>query len=253
MAGSLGRQIEQLSHCIPLRFATGLPRSHQFRRGVVPLAPSLDHVGLLATKVSFIERAAKLLCHGWCDPAPRLQRPTLGIPEGPYLSQASREGREHFESICQRIAEAGYSLRRVPAMSQYDDIVESHNALLAGEAARVHRRWYSEYGERYEPQTAELIQRGQKVGDAVLNRARAGREALRTDLMAIMDAHGIDLWLSPSTPGPAPRGLTSTGSSIMNLPWTYSGLPAVNLPAGSNTTGLPQGLQVCARWNADEN
>ncbi len=38
----------------------------------------------------------------------------------------------------------------------------------------------------------------------------------------------------------------------MNLPWTYSGLPVVNLPAGKSRAGLPLGLQVSGRWHADE-
>ena len=31
--------------------------------------------------------------------------------------------------------------------------------------------------------------------------------------------HNIDLWISPSTVGPAPKGLESTGDPVMNLPW----------------------------------
>lgn len=38
----------------------------------------------------------------------------------------------------------------------------------------------------------------------------------------------------------------------MNLPWTHAGMPAINLPAGDNPIGLPLGLQVTARFQADE-
>ena len=38
----------------------------------------------------------------------------------------------------------------------------------------------------------------------------------------------------------------------MNLPWTHSGLPTVNLPAGVDEQGLPMGLQVAGRWYEDE-
>ena len=222
------------------------------RRGIVPLAPSLDHVGLFARDVTGIQRAARLLCDSWRDPAPTLPRPILGIPEGPYLLQASRQGREHFEMICRRLTAAGYSLLPVPAMLDFESLVDRHNMLLAGEAARVHRRWFPTYGERYEPQTAELLRKGQGISASTLGAAFAGRDALRAELTAIMDVHGLDLWLSPSAPGPAPKGLAHTGSSIMNLPWTYSGLPVVNLPAGKSRAGLPMGLQVSARWHADE-
>jgi Asp-tRNA(Asn)/Glu-tRNA(Gln) amidotransferase A subunit family amidase len=38
----------------------------------------------------------------------------------------------------------------------------------------------------------------------------------------------------------------------MNIPWTQAGLPAVSLPAGRTADGLPMGLQVAGRWQADE-
>jgi len=75
---------------------------------------------------------------------------------------------------------------------------------------------------------------------------------LREELTTLMDAFDLDLWLSPAAPGPAPRGLDYTGDAIMNLPWTHSGLPTLSLPAGKNAAGLPLGLQVTARWYADE-
>jgi Asp-tRNA(Asn)/Glu-tRNA(Gln) amidotransferase A subunit family amidase len=67
-----------------------------------------------------------------------------------------------------------------------------------------------------------------------------------------MDQHGIDLWIAPAAPGSAPAGLDSTGDPIMNLPWTQSGLPAINLPSGKSANGLPLGIQVVGRWYEDE-
>ena len=67
-----------------------------------------------------------------------------------------------------------------------------------------------------------------------------------------MDAHGIDLWLSPAARGAAPAGLDSTGDPIMNLPWTHAGLPTLALPAGHDEDGLPLGVQLAGRWDRDE-
>jgi Asp-tRNA(Asn)/Glu-tRNA(Gln) amidotransferase A subunit family amidase len=36
------------------------------------------------------------------------------------------------------------------------------------------------------------------------------------------------------------------------LPWTHAGLPAITLPAGQAENGLPLGLQLVARLDADE-
>ena len=67
-----------------------------------------------------------------------------------------------------------------------------------------------------------------------------------------MAEYGVDLWLAPAAVGPAPLTLDSTGDPIMNLPWTYAGLPVITLPAGLASNGLPLGLQIIAGWQEDE-
>jgi Asp-tRNA(Asn)/Glu-tRNA(Gln) amidotransferase A subunit family amidase len=47
-------------------------------------------------------------------------------------------------------------------------------------------------------------------------------------------------------------GLDSTGDPVMNLPWTYAGLPVVSIPTGRNAAGLPLGTQLIGRWYEDE-
>jgi Asp-tRNA(Asn)/Glu-tRNA(Gln) amidotransferase A subunit family amidase len=67
-----------------------------------------------------------------------------------------------------------------------------------------------------------------------------------------MKREEIDLWVCPSAVGPAPEGIATTGDTIMNLPWTHAGMPAITLPAGKAANGLPLGLQVIAPAMADE-
>jgi Asp-tRNA(Asn)/Glu-tRNA(Gln) amidotransferase A subunit family amidase len=124
--------------------------------------------------------------------------------------------------------------------------------ITAAEAAQNHAEWYEKYKDLYHPKTVELIERGQKVAPEYLETALTGREKLRQELIDIMEEAGIDMWLSPSAPGAAPKGLDSTGNPVMNLPWTHSGLPTLSLPSGLNRQGLPLGLQVAAGWYQDE-
>jgi Asp-tRNA(Asn)/Glu-tRNA(Gln) amidotransferase A subunit family amidase len=222
------------------------------RSGVIPLAPSLDHVGFFTPDVASASQVARVLCSNWRMTASYQQWPVLGIPQGPYLARASKEGIAHFEAVCRHLARRGYVVRTVPAMPDFDEIVARHNLLLAGEAAQTHARWFPVYEQRYHPETAQVIRRGQRIGATALERAREGRGKLRDELMALMDAFGVDVWISPGAPGAAPKGLSSTGDAIMNLPWTHSGLPTLSLPAGKNVDGLPLGLQVTACWYAGE-
>jgi Asp-tRNA(Asn)/Glu-tRNA(Gln) amidotransferase A subunit family amidase len=218
-------------------------------QGLIPLAPSLDHVGYFTVDVTSASVAAMLLCEDWFPGIPR-RMPVLGIPEGPYLEHASEEGLAHFRDTCDWLS-SRYRVRSVPAMPDYDKIVARHDRLLAAEAARVHADWFPRFSDLYAPQTAELIARGQKVTPGQMSRDRAGRKRLRAQLETLMEQHRIDLWLSPAAPGPAPHGLDSTGKPIMNIPWTQAGLPTLCVPAGKSSAGLPMGLQITGRWWSD--
>jgi Asp-tRNA(Asn)/Glu-tRNA(Gln) amidotransferase A subunit family amidase len=246
---TIGSIIRPASFCGIVGYKPTYERISRF--GVIPLAPSLDHVGVFSPEVPGVELAASLLCRDW-QLVIAGKKPVLGVVAGPYLERVASEGRAHFETVCRRLRDAGYQLKTVDAMPDFDDIVARHNLIVATEAAQVHSQWFAEFGELYHPKTAELIRRGQKISAAELSRALKGRQQLRAQLTAQMDAHGLDLWLSPSTLGPAPKGLDSTGDPVMNLPWTHSGLPTLNLPSGFNADGLPLGIQLAGRWYADE-
>ena len=75
---------------------------------------------------------------------------------------------------------------------------------------------------------------------------------LRAELAELMDRAEIDLWVSPAAVGAAPKGITFTGDPNMNLPWTHAGMPTLTVPAGRSAEGLPLGLQLTARFGADE-
>jgi Asp-tRNA(Asn)/Glu-tRNA(Gln) amidotransferase A subunit family amidase len=222
------------------------------RKGVIPLAPALDHVGWFAPAVPEAVQAANVLFIDWRELDPPQDKPVLGVPEGSYLEQASADGLAHFRRVCQQLSGRGYQLLQVPAMPDFQEIRARHELLLAFEASCVHAGWFAEYAASYAPQTAELIRRGLAVSTGDLARARAGRARLREELTELMTTAGIDLWISPSAPGPAPKGLSSTGNPVMNLPWTQAGMPSLNLPSGVNAAGLPLGLQVTGRWYGDE-
>ena len=223
--------------------------------GVIPLAPSFDHVGVLAESVGWAERAAAVLCDDWNPSSAVARRPVLAVAAGPLLGRAAPTTVAQFEQVVGRLEGQGFEVRRVELLDAeaLDRLEADHRRILAAEVAEVHARWLGEYRDLYHPTTLALIDEGRALDGAVLDAARESPLRTRRRFLEAMDAEGIDLWLSPSAPGPAPAGLDSTGDPVMNRPWSHAGLPTLGLPAAIDAaTGLPLGLQVAGRFGHDE-
>jgi len=222
------------------------------REGVIPLSPSLDHVGFFAPDISTAKLVAPTLYVDWENTNRPDRKPTLGIPDGPYLASASDYALACFDAICESLADKGYELHRIPVMDNFQEIRDRHDAIMSFDAANVHKEWFEKYGNLYSSKFTELVQRGQKITDNQLQNALKTRDEFRDHMTKTMNDADINLWICPPATGPAPKGLDSTGDPVMNLPWTQIGFPALNIPAGKNDEGLPMGLQVIGRWDADE-
>src|SRR5690606_38086034 len=75
------------------------------------------------------------------------------------------------------------------------------------------------------------------------------RAALQADLDSVFDRY--DAILTPAAPGEAPHSLRTTGSPDFCVLWTLAGVPALSLPLLEGATGLPIGVQLIGRRNAD--
>ncbi len=221
-------------------------------QGVIPLAPSLDHVGYFTADVFGADLAAYVLCDRWNGPA-QVRPATLGVPTGPYLDRAGEVALRHFEQALFVAGRGGL----------LDPPAARPSATSSRSPLDTRRSWQprpppsTAIGSRptairYHERTAALIRQGREIDEAHLQESLDEQAATRRHLHTAMDDAGIDLWAAPSTVGPAPAGLESTGDPVMNLPWTQAGLPALTLPCGVEADGLPLGLQLVARWYDDE-
>lgn len=87
----------------------------------------------------------------------------------------------------------------------------------------------------------EMIAEGRAVTAVDYNTALEMRQVMNAGLDEIFKRY--DAILTPATPGPAPKGLESTGSPVFNALWTYCGVPCVNLPL-LDVEGMPLGVQL---------
>ena len=218
--------------------------------GLVTFSPSADHVGFFTADLADMLAVASASVDDWDDRAINDDRPVFGVPEGAYLHGST--ALDVFEAQLYVLERAGYCIKRLSLLGDIDAINARHQDLIAAELALEHQTIFAQHSGLYRARTADLIRYGQTISAERLREARQHRLAFRRRIHEVMDAEAIDLWVCPSAPDVAPRGIDATGDPKMNLPWTHAGLPAISLPAGRGTLGLPIGLQLVGRFGTDE-
>lgn len=186
--------------------------------GVIPLDPSVDHVGLFIQDVEGMALTAAICVEDWepassdtweltdsdtresaghgirehgdSAPLPSTDdRPVLGVPDDEYLSQASEAGLDCFEAHVEALRDAGFGVRRVTAFDDVDAVNERHEDLVAAEAALAHHEWFRTYPDQYSDSTVELVREGRAVSVETLADARRSRHRLRASLAETMAEH----------------------------------------------------------------
>jgi Asp-tRNA(Asn)/Glu-tRNA(Gln) amidotransferase A subunit family amidase len=232
--------------------------------GIFALAWSLDHVGLFSRTVSDIALLLQSLAGDdsqdpACEavPVPDYSQalrdppsPRLGLVRDFFLEKAEEGTRKHVEAVAERFARAGAQIVEVHLPESFAGELDAHFAMLQAESAVTHRDSYTQHAARYSPQMQELIEKGLKVTGARYIELRRHQQQFRHDMNAL--CRTVDALLTPSTPTPAPHGLTSTGDPSFNGPASFSGIPSLGLPSGVSASGLPFGVQLMSAAFTEE-
>lgn len=218
------------------------------RAGVIPLSPTFDHIGIFVNNVAKAKKVASILIRDW-----RLEttnrKPILGIPEGKYLQNTSEESLKHFEELC-KLLSTNYQVIRLQVMDDFAEIKSRHDDIMSYDASQVHKEWFAKHEALYSQKFRDLVKRGRAVTN--YKSQIEARDNFRNQITKVMDENQIDMWICPPSIDVAPKGLDSTGDPVMCLPWTQIGFPAINIPTIKNDDGLPMGLQLVGKWDADE-
>ena len=93
------------------------------------------------------------------------------------------------------------------------------------------------------PSTQSVIMKGINTSSVQYIQAQEMRRDLRRELLKVVNR--FDVVVTPSVPAPAPD-TTTTGDPACQWPWTTVGFPAISIPSGLSTDGMPLGVQLAA-------
>ncbi len=239
------------------------------RRGVFPLAFSLDHVGPLTRTVHDNATVLNVLAgHDGLDPG------SAARPGADYTALTRRDLKgirigwlKHFynddikaepqmaaaiDAAVQRMQELGAQVREVSTvpLSQFQ---ACNRIIMGSESYAIHQKWLRERPQDYGDITRQRLLYGAMYSASdYINALR-----LRVQYAARFHAlfNDVDVVVTASAHDPAcriddPEACEYIYSRQARAPFNVTGSPAMSVPAGFSREGLPLGIQIVgAPWN----
>ncbi|WP_347352907.1 amidase [Intrasporangium sp.] len=244
------------------------------RYGITSLCWALDHAGPMARTVPDVALLLQTLAgydprdpgsvdepvpdySAGLDGAAGLAGLTFGVPTNYYVAPIEPDVEAAFRAAVATLQDAGASIREVelPLAGTYLPI---EYGILVAEATAYHQGTLRAKGELYEADVRVLLEAGELMFAADYLRALRARQLVKLAWQGLFE--GLDAVLAPTLCATAvraddpvvrwPDGTEEPAIDVYvkaSAPGNLTGLPALSVPCGFDSQGLPIGLQVYGR------
>jgi len=258
------------------------------RAGIIPLSWSLDHAGPIARTAADCALLLDALAgYDAADPdsihAPEtppggyaaalaadrtpedaLRGMRIGVPVNYFTRHVDAEVNAAVRAAIAALARLGADVREVTLPAAIDETFAVYRAIQRPEAYTYHadQGWLETRADLYRPAILEVLKLGAQYTASDYIRAQQSRRAFTDGLHAVMV--DVDALATPTLPLPARRideidtpvlwdgQAEPAGESVrFTFPFDLTGQPALTVPCGFTTNGLPIGLQLAGRHLAD--
>ena len=230
--------------------------------GVIPYSWSLDHVGTMTRSAADTALLLNTLADNVRTVAPaKPETLRIGIAESFFFERADTEILDCIDRLMNFLRSTGAKLVPVTMPSMEHTRTVSLTVQMP-EALSYHNRYLEQRGDLYSQDFRAGLALGQCLLAEQYIRAKRFIETYRRDMDRVFD--GIDFLLTPATPVIAPRIGTvevtvdgqsePAGNAITRYTsfFNMTGHPAITLPCGMHSKGLPISAQLVGKHYGDE-
>jgi aspartyl-tRNA(Asn)/glutamyl-tRNA(Gln) amidotransferase subunit A len=228
---------------------------------VIPLSPSLDHVGPMARSAGGCARllVAMLSRGGALPPARPVRGTTIGISEF-HLARVDERLMPSIEAAIEEFRRLGCRLQSI-AIPELEAIQAASVVITSSEAVAYHDPMLRSAPDSYGPLVRKRLESGYARSALEYLRALEARDeavAVFTRLFEQVDCLvGATLPALPPPIGAQSVAVNGAEESVveaftrLNSPQNMAGVPALSIPCGYSQSGLPVGLQLIGPHRGD--
>ena len=233
--------------------------------GVVPLSATFDHVGPMARTVFDTALMFQAMLEAEAIAArvpPPAEAPLwLGIPVPYFFDKLDAETARLFAAARAALAGAGHSISEV-AIAHAERTPEVYLHVMLPEASWYHAPLLREHADKYSPGVRLRLEMGREVLAEDYLRAMHARTSLARAVDRALE--GLDALLLPAMPiGAPPLGAATVDINGVQEPvrammlrltqlFNVTGHPAIAMPCGKGSDGLPRAVQLVGHRGATE-
>ncbi|MEM0989138.1 MAG: amidase [Pseudomonadota bacterium] len=220
-------------------------------RGVTPLAPSFDTVGIIARSVDLAARAFDAMCPNRPDVDTKRPEDCAGCrmlldfttPIAPETEGALNDAAERLGQVCGAVAET-------PTSVDAETVVADHRIVMNHEAYMAHGHLLrGDRADLLRPKFRAALQAGAAIPTTEAADALLRLDGARDTFWAEMG--DTDILLTLPVPDGAPKMGETTGFQYWLTCWTVFRGPLISLPWGLDSLGRPRAVMLAAKPGAE--